>query len=109
MVSRWRCRERVAYKVVLAEEVRRVINDVTFGLRRAWDLRMNLLIDNPLPRDGGDFAVVPVINRFGDRYLSLIVDEFPFTVDFDVYAWPEIQDNPLDFQGIVNIFSLGGA
>ncbi len=70
---------------------------------------MNLLIEDPLPREGDDFAIVPVKNQFEDQYLSLIVDEFPFSVDFDIYPWPKDQKNPLDFEGIVNIFSLGGA
>ena len=108
MGGQWRYRERVAYKLVPAEDVSRLVNTFTFDLRRAWDLRMNLLIDDPLPREGDGFSIIPLENQFGDRFLSLVVDEFPFVVNFSVYPWPRDEDNPLGFEGIVNVFTLTG-
>ncbi|MDP9237798.1 MAG: hypothetical protein M3P30_10485 [Chloroflexota bacterium] len=75
-------------------------------LRRAWDLQLNIIIADPLPREGADFSIVPTENQWEDSFLTLVVDEFPFAIQYDIYPWPESEDNPMRFEGKVNIFRL---
>ncbi len=67
---------------------------------------MNLLIEDPLPRNAPDFSIIPVANEFGDAFLSLLVDDFTFAIQYDVYPWPRGLDNPLGFEGRAHIFRL---
>jgi hypothetical protein len=71
-----------------------------------WDLTLNTLIADPLPREGAGFSITLSENEFGDRFLTLATDEFSFVVEYDVYPWPESEENPFGFEGKVNIFRL---
>ncbi len=96
----------MAYKIDLAADLREIVDGFPAELRRAWDLRLNILIDDPHPRDGAGFSVVATANRWGDRFLTLIIDEFSFAIQFDVYAWPKAEENLLGFDGRVRIFRI---
>ena len=97
----------MAYKVILARDVREVVNRFTDTLRRSWDLRIVELIENPLPRKGVDFEIlVTAKNQFGDSSLAYVVDEFPVVILYDVHSWPESEENPLGFIGKVAIWNV---
>jgi hypothetical protein len=97
----------LAFRLELTDEVRNDVDSFATALRRRWDYRLYELVEDPLrPREGVGFSILVTTNRFGDRFMSFVADELPFVIQYDVYLWPDDEENVVKFEGKVRIWRL---
>lgn len=96
----------MAYRLSYSQEARAQIARFDMPKERRLTLMLSEIIANPLPRSGQGFHIVVAENQFGDRFLNLVVAEFDFIVQFDVFPWQEGASNPFGYEGRVHVFAL---
>ena len=96
----------MAYRLSYSQDAREQIARFDMPKERRLTLALSEIIANPFPRSGLGFHIVATQNQFGDRYLNLVVADFDFIVQYDVFPWQKDASNPFGYEGRVHVFAL---